>query len=288
MKAVKCIYIDPPYNTGNENWVYNDNVNDPRIKKWLGEVVGKESDDLSRHDKWLCMMYPRLVLLQRLLSEDGAIFISIDDNEQANLKLICDEIFGSNNFVKEFIWYINGHTDNQDKVTQNHEYILCYAKRKPLLSYNKVVAPGIAEDSKINNSFAENSITKNGIKNPPSVINLPVGFPCEVESLYKEKHSNVETLIEESGKLGYISRDLTKRLNMVYPARLDDMIVENYQLIKPCRIFSGWGNNGKVQKFIDNKCNPIDDNDTALKFYLSKMACCIIVGIIVSVIIYKR
>ena len=76
---VKCIYIDPPYNTGNEGWVYNDNVNDPRIKKWLGEVVGKEGEDLSRHDKWLCMMYPRLKLLQRLLADDGAIFISIDD-----------------------------------------------------------------------------------------------------------------------------------------------------------------------------------------------------------------
>lgn len=89
---VKCIYIDPPYNTGNEGWVYNDAVNDPVIKRWLGEVVGKEGEDLSRHDKWLCMMYPRLRLLQRLLSDDGAIFISIDDNEFANLKLICDEI----------------------------------------------------------------------------------------------------------------------------------------------------------------------------------------------------
>lgn len=87
---VKCIYIDPPYNTGNEGWVYNDAVNDPVIKRWLGEVVGKEGEDLSRHDKWLCMMYPRLRLLQRLLSDDGAIFISIDDNEFANLKLICD------------------------------------------------------------------------------------------------------------------------------------------------------------------------------------------------------
>ena len=98
---IKCIYIDPPYNTGNENWVYNDNVNSPKIKKWLGEVVAK--DDLSRHDKWLCMMLPRLKLLHRLLSDDGVIFISIDDNEMANLKLLCDEIFGSGNF-ESFIW----------------------------------------------------------------------------------------------------------------------------------------------------------------------------------------
>lgn len=93
---VDCIYIDPPYNTGSEKWVYNDNVNDPRIKKWLGEVVGTEGEDLSRHDKWLCMMYPRLKLLYKLLSEQGVIFISIDDNELANLRLIGDEIFGKN------------------------------------------------------------------------------------------------------------------------------------------------------------------------------------------------
>ena len=103
-RKVKCIYIDPPYNTGNEGWVYNDNVNDPKIKKWLGEVVGKEGEDLSRHDKWLCMMYPRLKLLQKLLREDGAIFISIDDIEEANLKLICGEIFGANNHLATFVW----------------------------------------------------------------------------------------------------------------------------------------------------------------------------------------
>ena len=96
---IKCIYIDPPYNTGNEGWVYNDNVNDPKMKKWLGQVVGKESEDLSRHDKWLCMMYPRLKLLHKLLAEDGAIFISIDDNELHNLLELCNEIFGEENFI---------------------------------------------------------------------------------------------------------------------------------------------------------------------------------------------
>ena len=99
---IKCIYIDPPYNTGNEGWVYNDNVNDPKIRKWLGEVVGKEGEDLTRHDKWLCMMYPRLRLLHKLLSSDGAIFISIDDNEQEYLKAICNEIFGTSNHVATY------------------------------------------------------------------------------------------------------------------------------------------------------------------------------------------
>ena len=126
---VKCIYIDPPYNTGNEGWVYNDNVNDPRIKKWLGEVVGKEGEDLTRHDKWLCMMYPRLKLLQKLLAEDGAIFISIDDTEYANLKLSCDEIFGCNCFVSNISWQRTYSTRNDSKGIVNEvEHILVYSK----------------------------------------------------------------------------------------------------------------------------------------------------------------
>jgi len=79
---VKCVYIDPPYNTGNEGWVHNDNANDPKICKWLGEVVGREGEDLSRHDKWLCMIYPRLKLLQRLLAEDDHPFLCYQ--EKAN------------------------------------------------------------------------------------------------------------------------------------------------------------------------------------------------------------
>ncbi len=128
---IKCIYIDPPYNTGNEGWVYNDNVNDPRIKKWIGDVVGKEGEDLSRDDKWLCMMYPRLKLLQQLLSDDGAIFISIDDNEQANLKLICDEIFGKNNFITNVIWEKNYSPRNDAKYfSASHDFIVIYTKNK--------------------------------------------------------------------------------------------------------------------------------------------------------------
>lgn len=128
---IKCIYIDPPYNTGNEGWVYNDNVNHPKIKKWLGEVVGKDGEDLSRHDKWLCMMYPRLKLLHKLLADDGAIFISIDDNEQANLKLICDEIFGVRNFIGDIIWQhsIQGKNDAKG-ISLHHNHILLYSKSK--------------------------------------------------------------------------------------------------------------------------------------------------------------
>ncbi|ULJ68941.1 site-specific DNA-methyltransferase [Wielerella bovis] len=125
---INCIYIDPPYNTGNENWVYNDNVNDSRIQKWLGEVVGKEGEDFSRHDKWLCMMYPRLKLLKQLLADDGVIFISIDDNEQACLKLICDEIFGYGNFVAQFSIKRQGGRQDSKFFAKITEYIFCYAK----------------------------------------------------------------------------------------------------------------------------------------------------------------
>ena len=126
---VKCIYIDPPYNTGNEGWVYNDNVNDPKIKRWLGEVVGKEGEDLTRHDKWLCMMYPRLKLLQKLLAEDGVIFVSIDEIEHRYLELVMDEIFGSANRIDTFVWQNNyGGGAKSNYVVHLHEYVLCFAK----------------------------------------------------------------------------------------------------------------------------------------------------------------
>ncbi|MBU5474247.1 site-specific DNA-methyltransferase [Roseburia sp. MSJ-14] len=126
---IKCIYIDPPYNTGNEKWVYNDNVNDPKIRKWLGTVVGQEGEDLSRHDKWLCMMYPRLKLLHRLMAKDGVIFISIDDNELYNLKMICDEIFGIRNYISSIAVINNLKGRSDDKyIATAHENLLIYHK----------------------------------------------------------------------------------------------------------------------------------------------------------------
>lgn len=145
---IRCIYIDPPYNTGNEGWVYNDNVNDPRIKKWLGEVVGSEGEDLSRHDKWLCMMYPRLKLLHKLLADNGAIFISIDDNEKFNLKMICDEIFGSSNFVSEIACVNKPSGRSDDKyIATAHEGIIIYRKSE-LLSLG-----GFAPEEKITKRY---------------------------------------------------------------------------------------------------------------------------------------
>lgn len=165
---IKCIYIDPPYNTGNEGWVYNDNVNDPKIKKWLGQVVGKESEDLSRHDKWLCMMYPRLKLLHKLLSNEGVIFVSIDDNEQANLKLICDEIFGVSNFVSDIIWRSSDNSNNDAKqfsVDYNHTVV--YSKSSGWLS------------NKVNRSLGQQAHYKNPDNDPrgPYFDGNPISSP---------------------------------------------------------------------------------------------------------------
>ena len=129
---VKCIYIDPPYNTGNEGWSYNDNVNSPAIKKWLGETVGKEGETLDRHDRWLCMMYPRLQLLKEFLREDGAIFVSIDDNELGNLKALMREIFGNSNEVATIVWE-KGKKGDSKLVSVTHEYIVAFARDKALL-----------------------------------------------------------------------------------------------------------------------------------------------------------
>lgn len=173
--GIDCIYIDPPYNTGNENWVYNDNVNDPRIRKWLGQVVGAEGEDLSRHDKWLCMMYPRLKLLHRLLSPKGAIFISIDDMECANLKMMCDEIFGSDRFVSNVSWQRTYAARNDSKGISNAvEHVLVYSK-EPGWNPNKLQRTAemnskygnpdsdVKGDWRTDNAFAPGAATHQGM-----------------------------------------------------------------------------------------------------------------------------
>ncbi|MCW3085995.1 MAG: putative type modification methyltransferase [Bacteroidetes bacterium] len=143
---VNCIYIDPPYNTGNEGWTYNDNVNHPKIKKWLEKTLsahtaGKDAgiglDDLTRHDKWLCMIYPRLALLHKLLAPDGVIFISIDDNEVAHLKIVLDEIFGANNFLATFYWKRTSTPPSLSNVVRKKlEPLICYQKTDTKKQFN--------------------------------------------------------------------------------------------------------------------------------------------------------
>ncbi len=145
---VKCIYIDPPYNTGNEGWAYNDNVNSPEIRKWLGAVVGKEGETLDRHDRWLCMMYPRLVLLRQFLADDGAIFVSIDDNEVAALRLLMDEIFVANNFVTQIEWQkIYTIKNSARHFSEMHDHIVVYAKKLSAWAINLVPRAAKQDDA---------------------------------------------------------------------------------------------------------------------------------------------
>lgn len=124
---VKCVCIDPPYNTGNEGWAYNDNVNSPVIREWLGKVVGKEGETLDRHDRWLCMMYPRLALLKQFLSDDGSIWIHMDDSEIGLLRVLMDEIFGAHRFIACNVWQKRYSRENRDAIGDVHEYLMVYA-----------------------------------------------------------------------------------------------------------------------------------------------------------------
>ncbi len=126
---IKCIYIDPPYNTGNEDWRYNDNVNSPLMREWISKNANPvDKEDMQRHDKWLCMMYPRLKLLHELLADDGVIFVSIDDNEVHHLRAVMDEIWGEENFIGQFVVNVAPNARDYGHIGKMHEYALFYAK----------------------------------------------------------------------------------------------------------------------------------------------------------------
>ncbi len=135
---IKCIYIDPPYNTGNEGWAYNDNVSSPLMREWLKEASPVDGEDLERHDKWLCMMWPRLHLLKELLADDGVIFVSIDDNEQHHLRMLMDEIFGDPNFISNIAVVSNlAGSSDQFGFAGAHEHCLVYAKERTEVSLGR-------------------------------------------------------------------------------------------------------------------------------------------------------
>jgi adenine-specific DNA-methyltransferase len=268
---VKCIYIDPPYNTGNEGWVYNDNVNSPEIRRWLGEVVGKEGETLDRHDRWLCMMYPRLVLLKHFLRDDGVLFCSIGEDEIGHLRLLLDEIFGAKCHIETFIYVTEGNTENAEDVTAVHDYVLAYARKPDAPRINPTIDPAVEEGSKLLRDFAENSIVKNGNANPASVIELPIGFPCEVDTLDLPALLDSESFIsavDTSG--GWIPRDFKDRFQTSYPVRLDHMRVRGGVLAQPCRVYSGWSSANKLKRFITAGCIPIEDDNAQLRFFLSR------------------
>jgi len=242
---VKCIYIDPPYNTGNEEWVYSDKVNSPLIRDWLNKIVSK--DDLTKHDKWLCMMAPRLKILRELLSEDGLIFISIDDYEIHNLRSICNEIFDEENLISNFTWRTDGNFDNQAKIKINHEYILCYAFDKSKFEFPEIIDPNVLEESKLFKDEIVNTIVKNGPKNPISSISLPKGFPANFEK-------------------GIIAQRQDK-----WPHFSSDAEVENFKLKSPVEVSSGWSSKRLFELYLGNNLKGIlDTKGQITEFYLTE------------------
>ena len=243
-KKVKMIYIDPPYNTG-KDFIYTDNFKD-NIKNYLditgqldkeGRRISANSETSGRfHTKWLNMMYPRLKLARNLLTNDGVIFISINDKEVSNLKYLCNEIFSEDNFLCQFSWRTDGNFDNQAKFKNCHEYVLVYAKDEEQFPHPPVIDPNTPPDSKLFRPEIRNTIVKNGPKNPASKIELPAGFPAE-------------------GK----STKITSRKD-AWPHYDSDVIIENYCLKNSVNVYSGWSSKELLLSFIKNKFNPVLDS----------------------------
>lgn len=211
---VKCIYIDPPYNTKSAFEHYDDNL---------------------EHSKWLSTMYPRLELLWELLTDDGVILISINDDEGHYLKVMCDEIFGRKNFVSSLVWHYEGNTDNQAKIINYHEYVHLYSKCGSIKSVN-VIDPNIKSGSKLNKDEIRNTVVKNGIKNPPKPVLLPKGFPANFES------------------------GVIKAEDVMWPKYDNDVEIKNYSLNLAVTATTGWSSRKILEEFIEKGFNPVLDS----------------------------
>ena len=257
---IKMIDIDPPYNTGNDNFIYPDRFSETKEeylerigdKDELGYITReglfrKNSKDSGHyHSNWLSMMYPRLFLARNLLREDGVIFVSIDDREFHNLRLLMNEIFGEENFIANFIWMNEGNIDNQSRIKRNHEYVLMYAKNEENFGHPPVIDPNIPQSSKLYKDYIENTIVKNGPGNPVSSIKLPKGFPVSF------KEGKIEP-----------KEDFWPKLNAT-------INVKDYKTQNEVTVSSGWSSKDIFTRFLDNELKPvIDTKGQETTFYLS-------------------
>lgn len=240
---VKLIYIDPPYNTG-KDFIYKDDFAEDCGKylarsnqkdEYGNRLVANTEATGRMHSDWLSLMYSRLRLARNLLKDDGAIFISINHKEIANLRKIADEIFGEENMLCLFAWRTDGNFDNQAKFKYCHEYIIAYARQEAAFEHPLVVDPGTPPDSKIFRPEIRNTIVKNGSKNPPSEITLPIGFPAAFES----------------GAISVRSDS--------WPHIREEVVAESGKLSRSAKVFSGWSSKELLEAFIGNKCQAILD-----------------------------
>lgn len=219
---IRCIYIDPPYNTGNRDFVYNDRFVDKTHR--------------FRHSLWLEFMHKRLLLARELLAPDGVIFVSIDDNEVFRLGMLMDQVFGQRGRIATFVWQTDGNFDNQAKIKSCHEYVLMYSLDPALFPAPPVVDPGVDPSSKLFRPEIRNTIVKNGPKNPISQLRLPAGFPAQFEC-------------------GAIQQRGDK-----WPRILSDVVVRDWKLVSDVVLESGWANSELCEEFIARSFRPITDS----------------------------
>ena len=219
---IRCIYIDPPYNTGNRDFVYNDRFVDKTHR--------------FRHSLWLEFMHKRLLLARELLAPDGVIFVSIDDNEVFRLGMLMDQVFGQRGRIATFVWQTDGNFDNQAKIKSCHEYVLMYSPDPAMFPAPPVVDPSVDPSSKLFRPEIRNTIVKNGPKNPVSQLRLPVGFPAQFESGTIEKRGDK------------------------WPRILSDVVVRDWRLVSEVVLESGWANSELCEEFIAQSFRPITDS----------------------------
>lgn len=241
---VKMIYIDPPYNTG-KDFVYEDDFH--RSLEDYADISG-QSDELGNrlvqnidsngrfHTDWLNMIYPRIKVSRDLLSDDGIIFISIDDNEVENLRKICDEIYGRTNLIACFSWRTDGNFDNQAKVKICHEYVVAYAKHADIFPAPEVVDPSIPQNSKLFRDEIRNTIIKNGPKNPISAVIIPAGFPCDFEE------------------------GLILKKDVIWPQYNNDVVVKGGKVQEEVSATTGWASKAQLTDFIANGFGDVHDS----------------------------
>ena len=256
---IGCIYIDPPYNTG-KDFVYKDDFSatikafneisgttDAEGNNILSNFEQNLSSNGRFHTDWLNMIYPRLKIARDLLSIDGIIFISIDDNEVENLRKVCDEIFDKKNMIACFSWKTDGNFDNQAKVKICHEYILAYAKHADSFPAPLVIDPSIPANSKLFREEIRNTIIKNGPKNPISAVTIPAGFPCDFE------------------------RGVIKKDSVNWPKYDKDIVVENWHTCEDVSATTGWASRAQLVEFIQTKYTMVEDSKGQLvSFVMTK------------------
>jgi DNA modification methylase len=213
-EQVKCVYIDPPYNTGKDEFPYKDSY---------------------QHSSWLAMINERIARALPFMKKSGAFFVSIDEKEHHNLRIVSDSLMGTSNLLADFVWVAEGNFDNQAKIKMAHEYILGYAKNESDFDHPPIVDPSTAERSKLFRDEIRNTIVKNGPKNPVSDIEIPAGFPASFKS------------------------GVVKSGDLIWPKYNEDIIVENYCVQNIVIAASGWSSKALYETFVRNGMTPVPD-----------------------------